>query len=94
MRFLQIPGLAAFGCFLTGLVNATTTNTSSFAGLLDALGDLGYDGKSATAFGALDHLLTAIAPGAGGSCARAVRLLKSTLLLTLFLLEPNTDGSP
>lgn len=75
MRFIQTPAFAASLLFLPSLVKTNATDTSTFAGLLDALGDLGYDGKAATAFGGLDHLTTAIAPSTSGSCAKTCHFL-------------------
>lgn len=63
MRFLQTHNFAVSLCFLPTLVNATAIDISIFVRLLDALGNLGYDGKGATAFGALYHLTVVNAPG-------------------------------
>ena len=63
MRFLQTPNFAVSLCFLPTLVNATAIDISIFVRLLDALGNLGYDGKGATAFGALYHLTVVNTPG-------------------------------
>ena len=77
MRSLQIPAFAAWSFFLPSLGDAAVTNSSSFAHLLNSLGNLGYHAEAASTFGALDHVITADAADAYGSCARTVRSHRS-----------------
>ena len=88
MRFSQMPTLAT-SLFLISHVIAISTNTEPFADLLESLGNLGYHGKAATTFGALNHLTAANALGAGGPCTKTVR--SHTSLHPLFHLKPWTD---
>lgn len=82
MHFLHIPSFVTSLLFLPGLIHADT-NISTFSGLLDSLAILGYHGKAATTFGALDHLTATYAPGAAGLCTIAVRFQEYLIILLM-----------
>ena len=73
MRHSQMLTLATSLLFLLSHVIAMNTNTEPFAELLESLGNLGYHGKAATTFGALNQLTAANALSADGPCTKTVR---------------------
>ena len=81
MYLSQMPTLASSLLFLLSHVIATSANTELFAELSASLGNLGYHGKAATIFGALNHSTAANALGAGGPCTKTVRSYTSLNLL-------------
>ena len=81
MHLSQMPTLASSLLFLLSHVIAISANTELFAELSASLGNLGYHGKAATIFGALNHSTAANALGAGGPCTKTVRSYTSLNLL-------------